>query len=189
MVSGNVISLCDSRGVEKSNESSRTACFEWSEPRWSYRPRVKAELSQVLNLKMWLRLFSLVVLLTALLAHTVKRRFPDLEFNWVGAVAASFAILAAMMGCFALALWVGAPVIQITSKGLSRQHGQSPHWRLRSAIRSVTINTTDPLHPRLLIEAQDRHPLECGIAPEVSLGALADFLKETFPEVLVKEER
>lgn len=138
---------------------------------------------------MWLRVVGLVILAAALLAHIVKRRFPDLEFDWIGGVAASITILAAMMGSFALALWAAPPVIQITPKGLSRQHGQSPRWRLRSEMRSITIDTSEPTHPRLLIECVSKKPMECGIAPEVGLTVLAGFLRETLPELLVEEKQ
>jgi hypothetical protein len=51
------------------------------------------------------------------------------------------------------------------------------------------IDTTDPAHPRLNIEAVDNKPFDCGIAGKVSAAELASFMRRTFPELPVEEKR
>jgi hypothetical protein len=74
------------------SHKTKPKSFLWSEPKWSYRPRTKAELSRILDLKMWLRIIFMVAFLIAALAYAVKRAFPDLEFDWFGALAMSVGV-------------------------------------------------------------------------------------------------
>ena len=170
------------------SHNAKPKSVHWFEPKWSYRPRLKAELSQILNLKMWLRIMSVIVLLTVALAYAVNRAVPDLEFNWFAALATGIGALAIGMTGMATVLWFVPPQITINHKAISRQQGQSSHSILPGNIRCITIDTTNPARPLLHVETADR-PLECGVAVKVSPLILAQFLRELFPELLVVEKR
>ena len=162
--------------------------FQWFEPRWSYQSRLKAELSRVLDLKMWIRIVAIVILLTILLACAAKRAFPGLEFNWGAALGASIGVCLMMLMLMAAILWFTSPVVRINPKGIFYQHGQSTRQRLRSDIRRITIDVSNPARPFLCVESSSR-PLECGIPPQVSPENLTVFLRELFPELPVTEKR
>lgn len=148
---------------------------------------MKTELLRILNLGMWLRIIAIVILLTALLAYGLKRIIPDLEFDWVRAMAASIGICILMLAVMTVALWFGAPTITINDKGVSRG-GQAVHWRYRSDIRRITIDVTDATRSWLRVESSHQ-PFEAGIGDEVNLADLKDFLRQTFPELVVEERR
>jgi hypothetical protein len=169
--------------------SSNTTELAWSEPQWSYRPRVKAELSSVLDWKMWSRVLVLVVLVTVVAAHYIRKVFPDLEFNWVRALAFSLAVLAVQLVMFGSLLWTVPPRITINRKGISRQHGQSVRWRVAKNIRLVAIDATNTAHPNLRVEAAGRKTWNIGIASEIDLTQLHRFLREVLPDVLINEKR
>jgi hypothetical protein len=143
----------------------------------------------MIQVKMWLRIIAIVILLTALLAYAVKRALPDFEFQWGTHLALSIGGLVFALACFFAIHWLVPPIIGINAKGVSRQQGQSCAWRSRVDIRRITIDTTDPAHPRLNIEATAKKPLECGIAAKVSTPSLVSFLHATFPELVVEEKR
>ena len=154
----------------------------WFEPRWSFRPRLKRELTGLVQFKLWLRVLAVVILLTVLLAYALKRKMPNLEFDWERNLAASIGLLIASIGCFAGLMWFIPPTIRIDSKGISRQFGQQVYWLLRPEIRRVTIDITDPSRPFLNVETMAKKTLECGFGPKVSPEALATFLRKKFPE-------
>jgi hypothetical protein len=167
---------------------TKSESFQWFEPQWSYRPKVKVELFRILNFKMWLRIVAIVIPLTILLAYGTKRAFPNLEFDWVAALGGSIGIAIAMLALMTAILWFVPPIVSINCKGVFYQQGQSTRQRLRSDIRSITIDFTDPVRPFLHVETSKR-PLECGIAPQISLQNLVQFLRGSFPELLVTEKR
>jgi hypothetical protein len=169
--------------------SSKTTELAWLEPQWSYRPRVKAELSSVLDLKMWSRVLALVILITVVAAHYIGKVFPDFEFNWAGALAISTGILAAKLVMFGSLQWMVPPRITINRKGISRQHGQSVRWRVAKDIQSVAIGSTDTGHPNLRVEAAGRKTWDIGIASEIDLTLLRSFLREVLPSVSINERR
>lgn len=172
------------------NESiSKTAKLVWSEPKWSYRPRVKAELSSILNLRMWSRVLVLVILLAVVAAHYLGKAFPDLDFNWVGALAISVCVITAQLVLLGSFLWTVPPRITINRKGISRQHGQSVGWRLAKDIRLIAIDDTDLNHPHLYIEAAGRKEWDIGIASEIDRAQLRSFLREVLPSLLIDEKR
>ena len=174
--------------VQARVETKTPSAMEWNEPKWSYRPRVKAELSAILNLKMWLRVLVVVVLLTILLAYAVNRALPRLvEFNWVRGLILSCLALVAMLGMQLGILWFVPPVIRITAKGISRQ-ATSLHWRLRSEIRSIYIDTRSPIQPLICVESYKRSFI-AGVGPTIEPACLISFLKQTFPEILVEERK
>jgi hypothetical protein len=162
--------------------------YKWFEPKWSYRPRLKAELLGILNFKMWLRISLVVVLLTGLLVLAVKREFPDLEFNWILTLLASLGWVVVALYAFIAFLWFMPPYITIDHQGIFCQQGRSVEPRLRSDIRCVTIDVTNPSRPLLLVESTKR-AVKCGIPPQVSLPELRQFLRDAFPELPVTETR
>jgi len=112
--------------------TEQQSAIEWSEPDWSYRPRLKAELASVLDLKMWLRVVVVVIVLTAVFAYAVERGLPGLiEFNWVRGLILSFLVLAGMLGMNLGMMWFFRPAIRIDAKGISRT-ATSHHCRLRA---------------------------------------------------------
>ncbi len=170
-------------------EAKQPKSLWWFEPRWSYWPRLIKEVSTILQLKTWLRIVAIVILLTVLLASAVKRALPDFQFDWAGRLAMSIGgLVLGLAGCLG-AYWLIPPIIRVHAKGISRQQGQGASWRLRADIRRLTIDTTDPGRPRLSIEATGKKPFECGIATKVSVAALAAFLRATFPELAVEEKK
>ena len=78
-------------------------------------------------------------------------------------------------------------MISVNRHGVSRQQGQSAHWRRRGDIRRITVVTTDPGRPLLRVESAGR-PFEAGIAARVAPSELMAFLKRSFPELLVEEQ-
>jgi hypothetical protein len=171
----------------KSAEKKRKS-VQWFEPRWSFAPRLKMELIGFLQLKMWARIFVVVILLTALVAHWLKSKLPDLEFDWAEAVASSFGIFIFIMAIIIGISFAVPPLIQINSKGISYQQGQSVQRRIRSDIRNLIIDVTDLTRPVLRVESVKK-PLVIGISSKVSLRELAAFLQTTFPELIVTEKR
>jgi len=170
------------------SHKDKSKSYQWTEPKWSYQPRAKAELSGILNLKMWLRIIFVVALLASSLAYIVKRAVPDFEFNWFGALATSFGALAFYMAVMFVVFWFVPPSIKIWNKGIMRQQGSTHRTLLRPNIHSITIDTSDSTRPLLRMETTGR-PLECGIASNVSLPDLTAFLHNTFPESIVTEKR
>ena len=170
------------------SRKDKPGSYQWTEPKWSYRPGAKAELLRILNLKLWLRIIVMVALLTVPLAYAVNRAVPNLEFNWFGALITSFGFIAFFLAMMSAVLWLIPPRIKIWKKGIIRQHGSSQRTLLRSGIRSITIDTSESTRPILRIESASR-PFECGIAAKVSLSSLAEFIRETFPDILFKEKQ
>ena len=166
---------------------SKTKSCQWSEPTWSYRPRLKAEFSRLLEPRMWRRVLVIVALLTIVLAWAIKRVIPDLEFNWFAALAKAAGILIFSLAAMFAVFWWLPPGIRIWSKGVTRQQGNAVEIRQRRNIRCITIDTAEAARPWLRIESAGR-PLECGIAAKVSPAALALFLREQFPEISVVEK-
>ena len=143
----------------------------------------------IMQLKMWLRIVVIVILLTVLAAQSLKRAMPDLEFDWAGKLALSIAAVFSGLACYIGLFWLIPPFIWVNAKGVMRLHGNSHFWRRRAEIRRMTIDTTDPARPRMNVEAVDNKPFECGIAGKVSATALAAFVRETLPELTVEERR
>jgi hypothetical protein len=170
-------------------ESKLPKSLSWAEPRWSFLPRQKKEMSELAQFKLWLRVLGVVIFLTALLAYAFKRKMPDLEFDWARNLAASIGLFILAAGCFAGLIWFVPPIIRITSKGVSRQVGQHVYWLLRQDIRHITIDVTDPSRPLLKMEAAGKKSLECGIAAKVSATDLAKFLREKYPELALEERQ
>ena len=141
-----------------------------------------------MQIKMWLRIVAMVVLLTAMLAYGVKRALPDFEFHWAGQLARSIGVMVFSLLCFLGAHWLIPPVILVSAKGVFRLQSHNSR-RFRPDIQRLTIDTTDPGRPRLSIEATGKKPFECGIATKVSVAALAAFLRATFPELAVEEKK
>ncbi len=167
--------------------NAKPKSVQWFEPKWSYRPRLKTELCQILNLKMWLRIASVVVLLTVALAFVIKRTVPDLEFNWIAALAKGIGGLAIGMTGMATVLWFFSPTIKIWNKGIMRQQGSSHHMLLLSDIRQISVDATNPSQQWLRVETVKK-PFECGIADKISPTDLAQWLRESFPEIHVSEK-
>jgi len=165
----------------------------WVEPRWSYIPRLKMEMAEIkqvlMQIKTWLRIIAISILLTVLLAQCLKRAMPELEFDWAAQLALSIATVFIGLFCFIGLLWLMPPFVWVNRRGVSRLHCGSTFWRLRAEMRRVMIDTTDPAHPRLNIEAVDNKPFDCGIAGKVSAAELASFMRRTFPELPVEEKR
>jgi hypothetical protein len=170
-------------------EAKQPKSLWWFEPRRSYRPRLKKEVFAIIQIKMWLRIVAIVILLTVLLAYGLKRALPDFEFDWAAQLAQSIGVMVLGLVCFSVFIWFIPPIIGVTAKGVSRLQGQHASWRLRADIRRLTIDTTDQARPRLNIEATGKKPFECGIAAKVGAAALAAFLRATFPELAVEEKK
>ena len=115
-----------------------------------------------------------------------KKLIADLDFSWTKALVTSWL---AMLGIFAVMYAIFRfvpPVIRISQKGVSRQHGQAVRWRQRHDIRLITLDWTDPSAPRLQVETESK-PLAIGIGPKIDRTLLVTFLRQTFPELLVQE--
>lgn len=160
----------------------------WMEPQWSFRPRAKAELSSILDIKMWSRVLALVILITVAIAHYLRKVYPALDFNWAGALAISIAVLAAQLVLFGCLLWMVPPRITINQKGICRQYGQSVRWRFAKDIRYVAVDAADPSHPVLYVEAAGKKRWDIGIPSEVNLADLRGRLREILPGPLIGEK-
>ena len=161
--------------------------YQWSEPTWSYRPRLKTEFSGWLEPRMWRRVLIIVALLTIVLAWAIKRVIPDLEFNWFASLAKAAGMFCFYMAAMFAVFWFMPPRIRIWCKGVARQQGTAAQILQRRNIRCITIDTTNAARPWLRIETAGR-PWECGLAAKVSPAALALFLREQFPEISVVEK-
>ena len=162
--------------------------YQWAEPKWSYQPQVKAELARMLNLKMWLRICFVSLLLAGLMNYAARQAFPDLEFDWFTAFTGSIVVLLFILGMMFAILWFIPPVVRINDKAIRRQHGQSARTVMRSDIRSITIDLANPSQPWLHIETGKR-PFVCGIANNIFPTETVQWLKELFPEILITERR
>lgn len=163
--------------------------MQWNEPRWSYRPRIKSELSTVLSAKMWLRVVVWVFVIAAGMAFAARRAVPDLEFNWMRAVAVSLSLFAVYFGAVTGLLWFVPPRIRINQKGISRQQGQSARWRRRDDIQSITVDVGDSVHPRLRVESPGKKAWDVGIAAEVNIQDVVNCLRENFPHALISVKK
>jgi hypothetical protein len=172
-------------------ESKSPKSLWWFEPRWSYVPRVKGEMSFLflVQFKMWLRVLVEVILLTALLAYYVKREIPDLDFDWAGNLAFVIGAFILALGGFVALSFILPPIVAIKSAGVTRQEGQHAIWRRRADIRRITIDVTDPSRPLLKIEAAGKKPFESGISAKVSTAELTAFLRSIFPELSVEQKK
>ena len=121
------------------------------------------------------------------MAHVAKRKMPDLEFDWIRNLAMAIGAFLAYLGFVAVLLWLIPPRIEINRKGISRQQGRTPHWRLRADIRRIVVDTTDGTKPTLSIES-NRKPLAAGIASKISVTELIAFLRDNFPEALIEKK-
>jgi hypothetical protein len=133
---------------------------------------------------MWVRIVSIVVPLTIALAFIIECKFPDLQFDWITNLVESVAFFVIFLIFIFGVYWAVPPTVQITQKGVVLHHGQSHQRRSRDEIRCIEINATDSKRPILRIESS-RKEFICGIAAKVDLSKLLNFLKETFPELLV----
>lgn len=138
---------------------------------------------------MWARIFVIVIAIATAMAFAAKRSFPDLEFNWVRAVAGSIALFVIYLGSFVVLLWWVPPRIQINHQGVCRQQGQSVRWRLRDDVQSITVEASDPDHPRMRVESRDKKPWELGIGAKVNILDLVNCLRENFPNALIAEKK
>jgi hypothetical protein len=163
--------------------------IQWNEPSWSYRPRIKSEMSTVLSAKMWVRVLAVVTVIVAGMAFSIKRAVPDLDFDWVRAVVLTVGSLAIYLFIFIGAHLLIPPQIRISPKGISRQHGQSVAWRAREDIQSITVDTSDPVCPRLLVEAMGKKPWEAGIAAKVNIPDVVNCLRENFSHALINVKK
>ncbi len=161
----------------------------WFEPRWSYTPRLKKEIWEMFQIKMWLRILAIVILLTVLIAYFVNRAIPDFEFEWAARLAFIIGAMALSLVCYLGLFWVIPPIIGVNGRGVSRQGQGHISWRLRADIRRITIDSTDPARPLLHIEASGKKTIECGIAMKVSVANLAAFLRATFPELVLEVKK
>jgi hypothetical protein len=160
----------------------------WFELAWSFRPRIKSELSLLLNLRLWLRVLAVAMAIIAVLACSLLRAIPDLEFNWVRAFLLSVGGLALGLCLLFALLWLVPPQIRINRKGILRQQGQSVHWRLRADIRRIIVDLANSKRPVLRVE-NSRKPFEAGIPAKVAPDELLRFLQRMFPELVVEERR
>jgi len=167
----------------------RPGSLWWFEPRWSFRPRLKALFFEIFRLWMWVRIFVVAFLFTILAAYIVKRKFPDLEFNWVASFIYSFCGLVIVTAVFFVYFWFVPPIIRINQYGVHRQEGNHGSWRPRADIQRMVVDRTVAARPQLHIEAVNRKPFDCGIGAKLSADALMAFLRETFPERLVEERK
>jgi hypothetical protein len=160
--------------------------LSWFEPAWSYHPRIKKELAGLCDPRMWTRIVVITVATALALAFAVKRRFPDLEFDWTAALLLSVGACALMLASFTAILWWVPPMIQVNDKGISRQQGQHVHWRRRVELRHVFVDATDPIHPFLTVESA-RAAWRIGVPQRIEKRDLIAFLRRTFPELLIDE--
>jgi len=166
--------------------STGTAKLWWWEPRWSYRPRFKAELGVLANHRVWLRICLWAAVIVTPLALALRYAVPDLEFNWFKGIALSFLAFLLYAGVAFSLYWWMPPIVRLSDKGVSRQQGQHVHWRLRRDIRRIVVDTTALAHPVLRVETTGK-PLEAGVSAKVGPEELLKFLRQAFPELLVEE--
>lgn len=149
---------------------------------------MRQELADLFQPKLWFRILAISIIAVMVLAWMIKRAVPTLEFDWATALAKSFGAcflgISLMIGLFFLI----PPIININVRGVSRQHGQSVHWRVRPDIRHITVDLTEPTRPLLLVETSGK-PLKAGIAHKVSTAELVTFLRKIFPELLIEEKK
>ena len=178
------------RDTQAVNEAvSSPTVLRWSEPQWSYRPKVKAEISRIVGLKPVLRIVIVAALVAGLFAYGIRRAVPDLEFNWVVSFIMSAGILLLYVIFLGAMFWFAPPEIHLTSEGVSYQRGRAPRRRLRSELKRITIDVLGPDRRILTVEAAGKRPLQFGIASEVSTPGLMEFLSGTFPGLVVEERR
>ena len=137
---------------------------------------------------LWIRAIIASLLATALLAYCVETLIPDLEFNWIGALVKCFGFAVLGIGIAFLVSCLIPPIICVQSKGIFRQEGQSVCWRLRSEIRKITVDVPNPVQPVLRVDA-NTIPFEAGISEKLNPRVLMEYLKQTFPELLINEKR
>ena len=169
-------------------DDNQPKSYQWLEPAWSYRPRIKTELSEILNIKLWPRVVIVVAAVTFALAYAVKRLLPDLEFDWLKALGASIGAVNCCLAAVAAILLYVPPSIKIWNKGIMRQQGSSHRILFRSDIRQITIDATNPSQVWLRVQTAKK-PFECGIPAKISSTDLAQWLRESFPQTLVTEQR
>ena len=169
------------QGTEKAQDS-----IWWWEPRWSFVPRIRQEMAGLLQVKLWLRILIFSAVIIFVLALLLHWAVPGLEFDWPKAFLLS--VLAGLGGLGAIIglLLLLPPMISVNRRGISRQQGQSVHWRRRAEIRRIAVVTTTPGKPLLWVETSGQ-PFEAGIASQIVPSDLAAFLKRSFPELLVEE--
>ncbi len=171
-----------------SADAKKPRSLTWSEPTWSFRPRLKRDFTGVLNLWMWVRIFVVSLLLVVLLAYFVTCAVPDLQFDWINAFMMAFGGIVLYLAAFTSLLWFVPPSVRINAKGVSRQFGNQIVWRKRSDIRRIILDQTLSEKPRLRVEADGKKEFDCGIAPKISLNSLVAFLGETFPDRVIEEK-
>jgi len=172
-----------------SAEMKKPKSLWWFEPRWSFRPRVKALFFEIFQLWMWVRIFVLALLFTILAAHVVNRKFPDLDFNWVGFFIYSFGGLVFSVAVFFVYFWFIPPIIRINQYGVHRQEGRHVFWRRRADIQRIVVDRSALDRPQLHVEALNKKPFDCGIGAKLSADRLMAYLRETFPERFVEERK
>ena len=85
----------------------------WFEPGWSFRPRLKREFSEAIQVTMLPRIVAVVVLLTVPPAYYLKRAMPDLEFDWAGKLVLRIGAMVLALACFYGLSWLIPPIIGI----------------------------------------------------------------------------
>lgn len=130
--------------------AKKSKSLSWSEPAWSFRPRLKRELTRVLNFWMWVRILLVSLVLIVLLAYFVTHRFPDLEFNWTNAFLISIGLAIIQFPILFAFFWFVPPKIIINAKGVCRQTNHTI-WRRRRDIQRIILDRTLPVNPRLCV--------------------------------------
>ena len=172
-----------------STNAKKPKSLNWFEPAWSFRPRLQQELARVLDLRMWVRIFVVSLLLVILLASFVARAVPNLQFDWTRAFSMAFGGILLYLAALLAMFWFVPPRVAINAKGICHQQGQHATWRQHAEIRRIILDRTVQERPRLCVEAAGKKELDCGIASKISLDSLAGFLRETFPDRVIEERR
>lgn len=170
-------------------DTKKPKSLNWFEPPWSYRPRLKQELTCVFNLWTWVRIFVVALLLVVLLESFVTRAIPDLQFDWTYAFIVAFGGIVLSIAAFIALCWFVPPRVGINAKGVCLQQGNHASWLRHSDIRCIILDRTLLEKPRLCVQAAGKKEFNCGIASKIGLDSLAAFLREIFPDRVIEERK
>jgi hypothetical protein len=144
----------------------------WWEPPWSYRPGLrKAAVELARAVPVALGITAAIVLL---LVYLCNRYRPNLQFDWLRAVAICIGFLAVYLGLLLAAAWLIPPRVSITAKRVSWIAGERCIvWRF-DRIHSARIIEIEPGQLTLVIQNVDGRERRCGISSHVSLDELRE---------------
>ncbi|MFT4588940.1 MAG: hypothetical protein ACI9VS_003309 [Candidatus Binatia bacterium] len=148
--------------------------ISWFEPRGYHWPKARRELKFLLDLRMWLRIFGIVVLLILAAKAWITPLFPHLIFNWALCILVGLAFGPVMLATGALLSFI-PPNVSVARRGITRQQGQGARFYPSSKINNLKLEV-DAGWTLLRFEFKEK-TIRLALGLKIQPNELLEFLK------------